>query len=213
MAITDNTEKSEQFNEFFSIKHEFNVNVQPLQPKNPISFDDFIQLMPHPFKMASDIVTLDQAALKPLQGVSGVAGQLVEYLHHQAKKIDLLVSYILSQEDKEDTRYPGLEFGGSGIIFISSEQLALGQVLALKIFLLSENCAVYCHVEVIENGTLEDDSSEDQALESHAGKNYQHKVIFNHIRDEDRETLVRTSLHLQSKQLQVLTQQRNKEQQ
>jgi len=213
MAITDNTEKSEQFNEFFSIKHEFNVNIQPLQLTSPISFDDFIQLMPHPFKMASDIITLDQAALKPLQGVSAVAGQLVEYLHHQAKKIDLLVSYILSQEDKEDARYPGLEFGGSGVIFNCSEQLALGQILALKIFLLSENCAVYCHVEVIENESVENDSNKEQTLECNRAKTYQHKVIFNHIRDEDRETLVRTSLHLQSKQLQVLTQQRNKEQQ
>ena len=36
-----------------------------------------------------------------------------------------------------------------------------------------------------------------------------HKVIFHHIREEDQEALVRNSLHQQSKQLQILAQQRS----
>jgi hypothetical protein len=37
----------------------------------------------------------------------------------------------------------------------------------------------------------------------------EYKLIFDKIRENDREMLVRASLHLQSKQLQLLTEQRN----
>ena len=40
-----------------------------------------------------------------------------------------------------------------------------------------------------------------------------HKVIFHFIREEDQETLVRHSLHQQSKQLQELAQKRKQTQQ
>ena len=67
----------------------------------------------------------------------------------------------------------------------------------MKIFLLDEHSAVYCYAEVI-----------DVVQELGA---YLHKVIFHFIREDDREVLVRTSLHKQSKQLQRLAKQRNQE--
>ena len=57
--------------------------------------------------------------------------------------------------------------------------------------------AVYCYGEVIEVEEVEG--------------NYLHKVIFHFIQEDDREVLVRTSLHIQSRQLQSLAQQRNQE--
>jgi len=54
---------------------------------------------------------------------------------------------------------------------------------------------LYCIGEIINT-----DLSEQQT---------HYKVIFHHIREEDREALVRNSLHQQSKQLQALAQQRN----
>jgi hypothetical protein len=154
--------------------------------------------MPMPFKMASEIITLDQAALRPLQTIGSVAGQLVDYLHHQAQKIDLLVSYILSEQDDEKQRYQGTHFGGGGIIFKSKKNFTVGQFIELKIFLLDDNCAIYCCGEIISAN-----------IENAELTNY--KVIYHHIREEDREILVRCSLHQQSKQLQVLAQQRNAE--
>jgi len=196
MSETDKS-KLEQFNEFFSIEHDFNVNILPIEDASQTSFQDFIDNMPLPFKMATDIVTIDQAALRPLQGVSGVAGQLVDFLNHQTQKIDLLVGYILSQQDDERYRFQGVKFGGGGVIFSATQPFTVKQMLEMKIFLLHENCAVFCHGEIIE-------------VEERNGHFY-HKVIFEHIRDEDRETLVRTSLHQQSKQLQALSQKRSQE--
>ena len=160
------------------------------------SYQAFMDKMPMPFKMASEIITLDQAALRPLQTLGSVAGQLVDYLHHQAQKIDLLVSYILNQQDSETERYQGTNFGGGGIVFISEQTFSVGQFIELKIFLNEENCAIYCCGEIISSETTENE-------------NTSYKVVYQHIREEDREILVRCSLHQQSKQLQILAQQRN----
>lgn len=196
-----NNETTEQklikYNEFFSIEHEFSINILPVQTHQVTSYEQFITDMPTPFKMASDMANIDQAALRPLQALSGVANQLVDFLKHQSKKIDLLIGYILSQQDDEKHRYQGLKFGGGGLLFTANKAFESAQLLEMKIFLHNENHAVYCYGEVIDIEQVQND--------------YLHKVTFHFIREEDREVLVRTSLHEQSKQLQALAQQRNKE--
>ena len=190
--------KSAKFDEFFSINYPFNVNATIIDTDATHSYQAFMNAMPMPFKMASEIITLDQAALRPLQTIGSVAGQLVEYLHHQAQKIDLLVSYILSEQDNEKQRYQGTHFGGGGVIFSSKNNFIVGQFIELKIFLHDDNCAIYCCGEIISASVENDEIT-------------QYKVIYHHIREEDREILVRCSLHQQSKQLQALAQQRNDE--
>jgi hypothetical protein len=190
-------EKLAKYHEFFSIDHNFSINILPLESTQVTSFEQFSANMPTPFKMASDMKSIDQSALRPLQALSGVTGQLVEFLNHQSAKIDLLIGYILSQQDDEEHRYQGIEFGGGGLLFTANKTFKLAQLLEMKIFLLNQNCAVYCYGEVIE-------VQQDQ-------ESYLHKVIFHFIREDDREILVRNSLHEQSKQLQILAQQRNQE--
>ena len=196
--INETTEqKLVKYNEFFSIEHEFSINILPVDAHKNTSYEQFIAQMPTPFKMASDMSCIDQAALRPLQALSGVASQLVEFLNHQSTKIDLLIGYILSQQDDERHRYQGLKFGGGGLLFTASKAFEPSQLLEMKVFLTNENYAVYCYGEVIEVEQNQDA--------------YLHKVVFHFIREEDREVLVRTSLHEQSKQLQLLAKQRNQE--
>jgi len=190
-------QKLEKYHEFFSIEHNFSINILPLELSKVASFEQFLTDMPTPFKMASDMKGIDQSALRPLQALSGVAGQLVEFLNHQSAKIDLLIGYILSQQDDEEHRYQGIKFGGGGLLFTANKAFELAQLLEMKIFLLNQNCAVYCYGEVIEIQQDED--------------SYLHKVIFHFIREDDREILVRNSLHAQSKQLQLLAQERNQD--
>lgn len=191
----DVQEKLAQYNEFFSIEHNFNANVAPLADEQNIDYQSFLNNIPTPFKMAGDLATLDQAALKPLQALSGVAGQLVDYLNHQAQKIDLMMSYILNQEDIESARYQGTSFGGGGFSFSSEEAFNIGQLVEVKIFITSDNCSVYCIGEIIEQQNTTNE----------------YKVIYHFIRDEDRDLLVRASLHKQSEQLQQLASKRRQQ--
>lgn len=192
-------EKLSKFTEFFTISHDFSVNIE--KHNNVYKQESFEALIPLPFKLASDNATIDQKALRPIQNLAAVAGQLVDYLHHQANKIDLLVSYILSQHDEVENRFSGSAFGGGGFSFETSENFDMADKLKVKIFLLNYNCAVYCHGEVIEKLPTNNDD-----------KTHLYKVIFENIREEDREMLVRTSLHIQSKQLQTLAKKRNQDQ-
>ncbi|WP_448554873.1 PilZ domain-containing protein [Thalassotalea montiporae] len=208
--------KLQQFDEFFSIEHQFSINLQPIAAYQASSFDAFMAGMPLPFKMASDMVSIDQAAIRSIQGLGGVATQLTDFLNHQAHKIDLLVGYILSQQDEPAMRYQGIRFGGGGVIFNSEQTFAVGQRLEMKIFLLEENCAVYCIGELVEVMPADSIASveTDELAESQANdqpKQHAYKVIFEHIREEDQETLVRHSLHQQSKQLQALAQKRREQ--
>ena len=193
--------KLAQFSEFFSIKHNFNINVVAINQTPLPSFEQFIQQMPLPFKIASNIVHIDQTALKPLQGINNsAANQLVEYLHHQTQKIDLLVGYIINQQDEEKDRFQGTQFGGGGLIFSAPSLFKLGQSIELKIFLDQDNTAIYCMGEIIEVVPLNNEPEKQQ-----------YTVVFQHIREADREVLVRASLHEQSQQLLALAKERNQE--
>jgi len=190
-------QKLAQYHEFFAIEHEFSVNIMPLAEGGCYTFEQFLTAMPMPFKLATEMSALDQSALRSLQGLGSSAAQLVGFLNQQSQKIDLLIGYILSQQDEVKHRYQGIKFGGGGIKFIASTAFDIGQLLELKVFLLENNCALYCYGEVID-------------VEG-ANEKFTHKVTFHFIREEDRETLVRTSLHEQSKQLQKLAKLRNQE--
>jgi len=197
MSTAENQKKLAQFDEFFSINYSFNINAQLIKVAQLPSYQEFLANMPTPFKIASEIHSLDQSALRPLQTVAGVAHQLMDYLNHQTKKMDLLVGYILSQQNNADTRFQALKFGGGGIIFNDNvtEKFNSGDFLELKLFFTDENSALYCIGEIIESELINGQT--------------QHKVIFHHIRQEDQETLVRLSLQQQARQLQALAQQRN----
>lgn len=188
-------QKLAQYHEFFAIEHEFSINIKAIDKGEDGSFEQFLVNMPMPFKLATDMSTIDQSALRSLQGLGSSAAQLVSFLNQQSQKIDLLIGYILSQQDEVQNRYQGIKFGGGGIKVIAPTAFNVGQLLEMKVFLLESNCAIYCYGEVISVESIEDQ--------------FAHKVTFHYIREEDRETLVRTSLHEQSKQLQKLAKLRN----
>lgn len=195
-------QKQAQFNEFFSIEDQFSVNITKCDPTRIGNFQWFLDKIPAPFKMASEIATIDQAALKPIQALSGIAGQLVDFLNFQAKKIDLMMSYIVQQQDEKDKRFEGVSFGGGGFTFLSQSPMQVGDMLEVKLFITTDNCAVFCFGEVIECSS---EPTSEEAV-------YRNQVIYHYIQDEDRDMLVRASLHKQTKQLKKLAEQRRNDQ-
>ncbi|GHE79959.1 PilZ domain-containing protein [Thalassotalea profundi] len=192
-----NNDKLAQYNEYFSIEHEFTTNIEYLNTDSHCNFDTFIEQIPTPFVLATQVSTIDSVALQPLQTIGGVANQLVQYLNLQSQKIDLLMNYIIAQEDNAEHRFQGLSFSGSGISFCAKEAMPVSTKVSIKLFINIDNCNIYCHGEVIDISETE--------------QGFQHKVLFHHIRDDDRELLVRCTLHAQQKQLKALSQKRKNE--
>jgi len=183
-------EKQQQFNEFFLIKHKLNVNVLPVEKDSVPHLASLDDNMPYAFKIAGELASVEAQALRPLRNLSSHATELAQFLNAQARKIDLMMSYILHQQDDESLRFESLRFGGGGIEVTSSQPMAIGESVELRIFLTEEASAVFCYAEVIS--CIADNTEQSQ---------YKLAFIYSRIRETDQELLVRASLHLQAQQL------------
>lgn len=151
------------------------------------SMAEFESNMPYAFRIASELSEIESQALKPLRSMGDKLDELVTYLQLQARKIDLMMSYILIQQDDEQYRAQAVKFGGGGLVVAQKNSVDVGQIAELKVFLEQEAAAVYCLGEVIEVALIDD--------------LYHISYVYTHIRDQDQELLVRASLHLQTSQL------------
>ena len=199
MNTQKNNTKLAQYDEFFSIDYAFSINVSPLTSSQIVNYDDFIQQMPVSFKMASDIEKLNQGSIKSTNSSSELSLQVINLLNLQSQKIDLLMNFILCQQDDINFRHQATAFGGGGLSFMSETAFALEQFLAVKIFMPHIHCAIFCYGQVIDVAPSNNNET----------SGYVHKVVFHYIRESDRESLVRYSLKEQSKQLQSLSKKRN----
>ncbi|MEW9798630.1 PilZ domain-containing protein [Alteromonas sp. CYL-A6] len=188
-------QKQAQFDEFFLMAYRLNVNVKLLDEGTPLPASDQLEsVMPYAFRIAGEMASIEAQALRPLRHLSDHAESLADYLNHQARKIDLMMSYILHQHDEETLRYQTVKFGGGGLIIQSTDAMDVGSMAEIRIFLDTEAAAIFCFGEVI-------------ACES-AGNDYHIAFIFNRIREQDQELLVRASLHLQTQELRKRAQSR-----
>ncbi len=189
-------QKQAQFDEFFMIRHALNVNVSLRADGEPLPDINALEShMPYAFRIAGEMASIEAQALRPLRHLSDHAESLAEYLNHQARKIDLMMSYILHQQDEKAYRYTTEKFGGGGMVITSSEPMAVGSMAEIKLFLDQEAAAIFCYGEVIAC---------DQT-----GNDYHIAFIFNRIREQDQELLVRASLHLQTQELRKRAQSRH----
>ncbi|MDT0594169.1 PilZ domain-containing protein [Glaciecola petra] len=182
-------EKIEQFNEFYLIPFNIKVNVLPCDKEpSSISMADFENSMPYAFKIAGEMAEIQSQTLKPLRNLGDKLNDLVDYLQFQAKKIDLMMSYILQQQDDPKYRQTAIKFGGGGVIVRQNNKVDLGETRVIKLFLESESAAIYCLAEAIVCEQINEEQTDIS-------------YVYTHIRERDQELLVRASLHLQTQTL------------
>ncbi|GAC17200.1 PilZ domain-containing protein [Paraglaciecola arctica] len=189
-------QKHQQFDEFFMIKHNIPVNMRLLEDDFILpDIDDLHHHMPYEFQIASEISGIDTKALRPLRRLGEHAVELADFLNHQSRKIDLMMSLILQQHTKHEQTFQSLKFGGGGVVLESENELSVGATIELKLFLKEEASAIFCFAEVIACKP-EDDT-------------YHVSLIFTRIREEDQDLLVKASLHLQAAKLRKRKNQEN----
>ena len=188
MSELSQEQKQAQFDEYFSIAHCINANVRPLGIDETVPDEDALEdSMPYAFRIASEMAALEAQAIRPLRNLGDHAETLAEYLNHQSRKIDLMMSFVLHQQDEPEHRFKTVKLGGGGVIIASKEAMEVGTKAELKLFLDAEAAAIFCYGEVITCEQVED--------------RYHIAFIFNSIREQDQELLVRASLHIQTQQL------------
>lgn len=189
MAAETFEEKQAQFDEFFKIQHKLNVNVTLLDDDAVLpDLEQLEEAMPYAFRMATELATIEAKALRPLRHLGDHAIELAEYLTHQSRKIDLMMSFILQQQDLESQRFRSTEIGGGGLVIQDDEPMEIGALAELKIFITEEASAIFCYGEVI-------------ACEQQEDGDYHIAFVYSRIREQDQELIVRATLHLQTQQL------------
>ncbi|CAG9296620.1 PilZ domain-containing protein [Celerinatantimonas diazotrophica] len=173
---------------FFSVACQLNLNVEPLPEQTDLpDYEQFLNQIPESFKLAGSQQNQLTDISSSLQSLGEAGGALKHYLKAQAEKLDQVLTYVLSLQDDPRFRTGSTHFGGSQIRFSWNEVLQVGQLVKMKIFIASEACAIFCYARVVE---VMNQQPFNIACE------------YALIREEDREALVRASLHVQSKLLQ-----------
>jgi hypothetical protein len=178
-------------NEYFLVQHTLSINLQSVDqqtlPHDQLAFENEI---PGPFRMASDLSAADASILAPLKLNSDNTQALWAYLQAQNQKINTLLSYVLTQQDEAMDRYQTLKFSAGSLIIKSDPRWKISDIARLKIFLPDESAAIYCYATVSAVNTTEC------------------TFTYTLIREQDRELLIRASLHVQSHQLKQRAKQR-----
>jgi len=190
-----------QYHDYFLVEHSIPVSIKPWPEQQIPNPELFEAMIPEPFRMASEFNTLEQSMLKPLAKLGDVAHDLSLYLKAQARKIDTLMRYVLLQQDDPAYRHYTQSYGGGGLCVLAKSALELGQLLEVKLFLAGSDGAVYAIAQVIEQQHISSDSDRPWRL----------KLVFRQIREMDRDTMVRASLHEQARQLKLRAEQRQQQ--
>lgn len=192
----------ERYQEYYSIADVVPMNVHLLPPQQALpDWDTFSQEIPDVFRLASELHSADTSSTAALRHMGEAAELIAQVLQQQNIKLNLLLGYVLRNEDRPEQRQHTLELGGGGVRYLNHDsELVLGQQVQLKLFLTSAlhslAAAIYAYAEVaaIEN------TDKGQII----------TLSFSRILDSDREIIVRASLHAQSRLLKKRAEERDK---
>ncbi|GLP94886.1 hypothetical protein [Paraferrimonas sedimenticola] len=180
---------------FFSVSHNYPVFLQPHQGE--ASQQGLVDAMPESFRMLSEIAASEQQSLGLIKQLP--QGDVIsQYLQLQAKKVDILLQFVMAQQPQQGSECQGLQFGGSHLLINSPTQLQTDQVYQARLYIKAAQLAVFCLVEprIVEPGAIES-----------ASEQYQLDILA--IGEAEQEMLVRASLLEQQKLLKLRQQARS----
>ncbi|MCO4320402.1 PilZ domain-containing protein [Aliidiomarina quisquiliarum] len=192
----------ERYQEYYSIADVVPINVQPLALQQALpDWDTFNQEIPDVFRLASELHSAETSSMAALRHMGEAAELIAQVIQQQNRKLNLLLGYVLRNEDHPEQRQQTIELGGGGVRYLNhNSELVVGQQVQLKLFLTSaqhsQAAAIYAYAEVA-------------ALEA-TEKGQLVTLAFSRILDSDREIIVRASLHAQTRLLKKRAQERDK---
>lgn len=176
-------------NDFFTVNGAIRANIEPLEVGTMLpSLEEYLAQIPAPFVASCEFSQLDQqrdAAKHELQQQN--LKHVAELIEQQNTKLNLLLNYMIAQQDQAEYRQVTSHFGAGEITYNSNTPLELGQLATIKLFLDSPPAGIYCYGEVTNVQQI--DSSFTMTL------------AFVRILEEHQDMLIKAALHHQQKLL------------
>lgn len=175
--------------EFFTVNHTMAVNVEALSSDQALpSVEQFEDEIPAPFIVASEFSHLDllnDAARNELK--NSELKHVIQLLDTQNSKLNLLLTFLLSQQDDPTKRHQTHSFGASQFSYYAEQTLEIETKVRVKLFLDHPAAAIYCYGSVTQ-------------VEP-SGESYLVTVKYQRLRDLDEDLLIKAALFQQQKLL------------
>lgn len=175
--------------EYFTVHHKMTVNVEPLPSGSGLpTYEQFESEIPAPFLVASEFSHLDllnDSARSELNNSD--FKHVIELLDTQNAKLNLLLTFMLSQQDQDQYRHQTRSFGASLFSYIADEPLQLDTLVKAKLFLDHPAAAIFSYGHVVEC-----EAQGDQFLIT---------IKYDLLRDLDEDLLIKAALYQQQKLL------------
>jgi hypothetical protein len=145
------------------------------------------------FTVLSSLTSISQQMGGLLHKIQVDSPDIARYLKALDQKIELLGRTLLATESNlvEEHAYP-VNLSASGMAFKSKEAVEPGIILELKLLLYPSLAGILAYAEVIDCETLKEPES---------GFSYCIRVNFSHLRESDRDLLIRHVVQRQTDQL------------
>ncbi len=184
--------------EYFTVHHNLTINVESLGTDFALPTEEiFTSEIPTPFIVASEFSKLDTLADNArLELKNKELKHVIELLDTQNSKLNLLLSFMLSQQDDAATRFHTTQFGAGQCTYLTDTALDIHQIVRVKLFLDHPAAAIYCYAEVVE------------CMSSEPG--FLITLKYKMLRDTDQDLLIKAALYQQQKLLRQRSLERDK---
>ncbi len=184
--------------EYFTVHHNLTINVEALGADAVLPDEQtFVSEIPAPFIVATEFSQLDMLAESArLELQNKELKHVISLLDTQNSKLNLLLSFMLSQQDDAAFRFHTTLFGASKLSYSASTALQVQQLVQVKLFLDHPAAAIYCYAEVEECQPCE--------------QGFLITLKYKMLRDADQDLLIKAALYQQQKLLRQRSLERDK---
>ena len=200
-----NNESEPDRRRFFRIEDSISLSYHPVPPEDLERRLERLEAeMEDNFTAASSLASISQRMAGVLHKIAVESPETAQYLQALDQKIDLLGRALLSNDPNlEEQQAQPVNLSASGMAFHSNQPEKTGTVLELRLILLPSLMGLLIYGEVV--GCEKLDTSEE-------GFSHSIRVDFSHMRESDRDVLIRHVIQRQTKMLRQRREEREAEQ-
>jgi len=189
-------DRDEERRDYFRIEDAISLSYQPVAPASlGEKLDRLESGLDTDFTVMSSLALVTQEMAGVLRKIETRSPDVARYLSALDRKMNLLGRALLAQtSDLSEQPARAVNISASGMSFSATDPLEVGSMLELKLLLLPSITGVLTYSEVLS--CEQEDSASENAR-------YQVRVNFFHLREADKDVLIKHVLHRQGEILRL----------